>query len=99
MNGKYYGGGINPAPEQDRLGDGSLSVMIFHGTGKLRTLMIFPSLFKGEHVKHTDAIAIHTGRNISVEFDKPTALQIDGETVLGVTDYKVTACERVPAEK
>ena len=99
MNGKYYGGGIIPAPGQDRLGDGSLSVMVFHGTGRLRTLMIFPSLFKGEHVKHTDVISIHTGRNISVEFDKPTALQIDGETVLGVTEYKATACERAFAEK
>ena len=94
MNGRYYGGGIMPTPEQDRLGDGSVSLMIFHGTGKLRTLMIFPTLFKGEHLKYTKAIAIHKGREVKVEFDRPTALQIDGETVLGVTSYKVTATER-----
>lgn len=94
MNGRFYGGGIMPTPEQDRLGDGSVSLMIFHGTGKLRTLMIFPTLFKGEHLKYTKAIAIHKGREVKVEFDRPTALQIDGETVLGVTSYKVTATER-----
>ena len=70
--------------------------MIFHGTGKLKTLMIFPSLFKGEHVKHTEAVELLTGKEITVEFDRPTPLQIDGETVLGVTSYtanvsKVTA--------
>ena len=98
MNGKFYGGGIMPAPAQDRLGDGSVSVMIFHGTSKIRTLMIFPKLFKGTHLKYKNAIAVHTGSNVQVEFDIPTALQIDGETVLGVTSYKVTAKERETAK-
>ena len=29
------------------------------------------------------------GHEITVEFDRPCALQIDGETVLGVTSYTV----------
>ena len=95
MNGKYYGGGMMPTPKQDRLSeDGKVSLMLFHGSGKLKTLMIFPSLFKGEHVKHTKHIAIHEGHSISVKFDRPTSLQIDGETFLGVTEYKVTAKSR-----
>ena len=52
MNGRYYGGGMLPAPEQRRESD-KLSVMLFHGSGKLKTLLIFPSIFKGEHVKKT----------------------------------------------
>ena len=91
MNGRFYGGGMMPTPEQKRLGTGEVSLMVFHGTGKIKTLMIFPSLFKGEHVKHTEAVVIHKGREISVRFDRPTALQIDGETILGVTEYKVHA--------
>ena len=86
MNGKYYGGGMNPAPEQDRAGD-TLSVMLFHGSSKLKTLMIFPSLFKGEHVKHSKYVTVLTGKNITVKFDEPRPLQIDGETVLGVSEY------------
>lgn len=96
MNGRFYGGGMMPTPAQDRLSeDKSLSVMVFHGSGKLRTLMIFPSLFKGEHIKHTKHVAVLTGHQITVEFDSPRALQVDGETVTGVTSY--TAKAKVPA--
>lgn len=92
MNGKFYGGGMMPTPKQDRLGkDGTVSLMLFHSTGKLRTLMIFPSLFKGTHVKHKNKVAILTGKNITVKFDCPTPLQIDGETILNVTSYSVSA--------
>ncbi|MCM1368303.1 MAG: diacylglycerol kinase family protein [Roseburia sp.] len=92
MKGRYYGGGMNVAPEQDRLADdGKLTVVVWHGTGKLTTLMRFPKIFKGEHVKYTKMISMFKGSNVTVEFDRPTALQIDGETVTGVTEYAVTA--------
>lgn len=94
MNGKYYGGGMIPTPDQKRNG-GKLSTMVFHGSGKLRTLMIFPSIFKGEHVKHTKCVTVHEGKNITVEFKRPTALQIDGETILGVTSYTASAYSEV----
>ncbi len=96
MHGRFYGGGMMPTPAQDRTQRGKLSIMIWHGSGKLRTLMAFPSLFKGEHLKHTKYIDVCEGSEITVEFDRPTALQIDGETVLGVTSY--TARARVLAE-
>ena len=93
MHGKCYGGGMYPAPEQNRK-SGELSVMLFHGAGRLRTLCVFPSIFQGKHVKHTKMVAIHTGREITVEFDRPTPLQIDGETILDVTKYtaKTAVC-------
>lgn len=96
MNGRFYGGGMMPTPEQDRLApDHKVSLCLMHGSGKLRTLMVFPSLFKGEHVKHEKLVAIHSGHSITVKFDRPTALQIDGETIKGVTEYR-TECE-IPA--
>lgn len=100
MNGRYYGGGIMPTPGQDRLNNArTVSTMLFYGKGKLKTLMMFPSIFKGEHIKYTDSVAIFTGSNVKVEFDRPTALQIDGETVLGVTEYTVeTAAAAKPQE-
>lgn len=90
MNGKFYGGGMMPTPNQDRTG-GKLSVMVYHNLGKLKALMVFPSIFKGEHVKHKKNIAILEGREITVEFDRPTPLQIDGETILGISSYKTKA--------
>ena len=92
MKGWYYGGGIMPAPAQDRNNaDGTVSITIFHGTGRLKTLCIFPSLFKGAHTKHTDCIKIMSGKEVTVKFDEPRALQVDGETILGVSEYTVKA--------
>lgn len=93
MHGKCYGGGMYPAPEQDRT-SGTLSLMLFHGAGRLRTLCAFPGIFKGTHVRHKKMVAIHTGHQITVEFDRPTPLQIDGETFLDVTKYTATAAKR-----
>ena len=88
MNGRYYGGGMKEAPEQDRKGD-KLTCVIWHGSGKLKTLTTFPSIFKGEHVKKTDMISVFTAKKIKVKFDIPTAMQIDGDTVLNVSEYEV----------
>lgn len=94
MIGRYYGGGMMPTPEQDRLNaDGEVSVMVYYGCGKLKSLVVFPSIFKGKHVKHGEMVAVLSGRNIKVCFDEPRPLQIDGETVSGVREYSVTACE------
>lgn len=87
MNGRFYGGGMNVAPEQER-GSGLLSLAVIHGRGKIGTLMLFPKLFKGTHVKSKKAVYIKKGKEIEVTFSLPTALQIDGEVVEGVTTYK-----------
>lgn len=89
MNGRFYGGGMMPTPDQKR-NSGKLSTMIFHTSGKLKTLMIFPSLFKGEHIKYSKYVEVLTGNEITVEFDRPVALQIDGETILDVSSYTAT---------
>ena len=99
MNGRYYGGGMNIAPEQDRLNaERTVSVVALHCRSKLKTLMVFPSIFKGEHVRHTEMVSIFTGHEISVAFDRPTALQIDGETISGVTQYQVTSAREQAGE-
>lgn len=90
MNGRFYGGGMNATPGQDRLNkEGTLSTLVFTGKSRLKTLMIFPSIFKGEHVIHKDVVTVIKGKNVEVSFDTPCALQIDGETVLNVSSYKV----------
>ncbi len=86
MNGRYYGGGMKAAPDQDRMG-GLLTSVVFHDKGKIPTLIAFPSIFKGEHVNKKKLVSVRTGKKINVKFDTPMALQIDGETVLGVTEY------------
>ena len=91
MNGRYYGGGMKACPDQDRLHNDTLSVLVFHGKNRLKTLIVFPKIFKGEHVKHTKVCSVLTGKEIHVKFDSPRAAQIDGETVLAVTEYSAKA--------
>jgi diacylglycerol kinase family enzyme len=91
MHGRCYGGGMIPTPEQDRLAGKGVSFMALHGAGRVKILTIFPSIFKGEHVKHRDVVTIIPGREVEVEFDTPCALQIDGETIKNVKKYKVIA--------
>lgn len=91
MHGRFYGGGMNITPDQNRLECTTETCGVLHGSGKLKTLIVFPSIFKGEHVKHTEMFAPLSGNNITVRFDKPTAVQIDGETILGVTEYSIAS--------
>ena len=92
MKGRYYGGGMNITPNQNRLNpEGIVSSGVFHSSGKFKTLMIFPKFFKGAHLKYTKNFEVREGKNIIVEFDRPCALQIDGETILGVTKYEIKA--------
>ena len=99
MKGRYYGGGMMATPAQDRTAeDGKLSVLIFHGSSSLRTLMIFPSIFKGEHIKSEKFVTVLTGYDIKVVFDRPSPVQVDGETISGVTEYTATAKVPAPAK-
>jgi hypothetical protein len=43
-------------------------------------------------------VTIHTGKEIRVSFDSPRAVQIDGETVTGVTEYRAYAADRASVE-
>ena len=91
MLGRFFGGGMMCAPGQDRLNpDGTVSLMVMRCKSKLRTLLLFPSIFKGAHVKATNIVSVFKGHNIHVKFDRPTALQIDGEVFSGVNEYTVT---------
>ncbi len=91
MKGRFYGGGMMIAPNQDRLEEGVVTNVVYISKSKLKALMVFPSIFKGEHVKKEKMVKIVKGKEIEVIFDRPTSLQIDGETYLNVLSYKVQA--------
>lgn len=90
MKGRFYGGGMMATPHQDRLDPKrEVTCMVMNGAGKLHTLIAFPSIFKGEHVKKK-IVHVMKGKAVTVKFDRPVALQIDGETVKDVSEYSVT---------
>lgn len=90
MNGRYYGGGMKIAPDQDRLNsDHKLSVVICTRKSTPRLLLAFSKVFNGGHVKYKDIIQIYEGYDIKIEFDKPSSLQIDGEPYQEITTIHV----------
>ncbi len=94
MNGRYFGGGMMCAPMQDRLNpERTVSLMVMRCASKLKTLMLFPSIFKGTHIKAKKNISVYQGHHIYVRFDRPTALQIDGEVYTGVTEYEIQTAD------
>lgn len=85
LNGRYFGGGMMIAPDQDRLSD-EMTFVLLHSRSTLSTLCLFPSIFTGEHVGRRHVVVL-TGKEITVTFDRPQALQMDGEVIGEVTSY------------
>lgn len=86
MKGRYYGGGMMVTPDQDRSSD-ELSVLVFHGGSRVKVLSVFSTVYTGKHVKYKKLVEIFRGKSVHVEFDKPTALQMDGEVETDVLSY------------
>ena len=89
MYGRYLGGGMMLAPMQRRSEDGgNLSLLILHDIGRLHILAILSSVYEGKHVKYDQYVEFLRGRHFHVRFDRPTDMQIDGETVSPITEYE-----------
>ena len=99
MNGRYFGGGMMATPHQNRKNEnGTVSLMVLHDCSNVRILIAFPGVYEGKHVKLKKLVDFYEGHDITVEFSRPTALQIDGETVVGVTSYSVKTATAMSKE-
>ncbi|MBR5543180.1 MAG: diacylglycerol kinase family protein [Oscillospiraceae bacterium] len=96
MKGKFFGGGMMIAPERSREKE-SLSVVIVHSCNKFKLLRILPTVFKGTHIRFKKYVEIHHAKEVTIEYDNPCALQVDGETVSDVKSYTARAASRAAA--
>ncbi len=74
------------APDQDRMSD-HLTLVVYTTRSKLKALKNFPSIFEGKHAG-LSMTKVLTGNKFHVRFSRPCAAQIDGETVLNVSEYR-----------
>lgn len=79
-NGKYYGGGMKILP-MAKIDDGYLDICIVSNLNKLKLLFLFPTIFKGNHIKFTKHVQIYRGKNIKVKSKENLHLNIDGEII------------------
>lgn len=81
-NGKYYGGGMKILPDA-KLDDGELDICIVSNINKLTLLFLFPTIFKGNHIKHTKYVKIDKGKHIKITSKEIIPINIDGELMEG----------------
>lgn len=80
-NGGFYGGGWNGAPKFN-VEDGLMDLCIVRKINRLRILKVIGKYQKGLHVDDPslqDCIIYTRCRSLTIDFDKPTNLNADGE--------------------
>lgn len=80
-NGGYYGGGMNILPMAD-LSDGYFSICLVKNMNNLSMLFLFPSLFKGKHVKYTKYVEIFKAKTVTVKNKENRIINVDGDLIL-----------------
>lgn len=90
QNGKYIGGGMMVAPDA-KVDDGLLDVCIVHSISRLKLFQLFPSIYKGNHIKYDQYVFYSQGKEISISQEDPRGFSTDGELGEKVyNNFKIT---------
>jgi len=79
-NGKYYGGGMLPAPEAD-IEDGIFDVCLVKKMTKIRNLSLLQKYMQGKH-GDIEEVRFYKSKKVYITSDKDFAINIDGEVFL-----------------
>ena len=79
-NGKYFGGGMQIAPEA-RLDDGLFDMVIVGDFGKIELIRVFPRVYKGTHLDYPK-VRLEKDTRITIHSPQRFLLHADGE-ILG----------------
>lgn len=90
-NGQYYGGGMKIIPTA-KIDDGYLHLCLVKDISNLKALFLFPSIFKGEHLKYEKYVEIYKAKNILIKTKGEFYLNIDGDLILtnDVAEFKIS---------
>lgn len=78
-NGSYYGGGMKIAPEA-QISDGKFDICIVRKMPKLKLLFLFPTIFKGEHIKYKE-VKTYRGKHVEIFSKDNINVNADGEII------------------
>ncbi len=94
-NGNTYGGGMELLP-MAVIDDGYFHICVVRDVSNLKLLFLFPSIFKGTHLKHTKYVEIFKANKLIYKNKKEIKLNIDGEIldvkgdlIFEIDDYKL----------
>ena len=86
FNGRYVGGGMMLAPDQDRRSD-KLCCVVLHSLSRPRALLNIARVLWGGHV-HMKECDVRFGHDIAVTFDQPMGNNLDGEPTARVAAFQ-----------
>lgn len=87
MKGRYFGGGMKIAPNQNRADLDHLTVIIYTAKTRLKALLSFSKVFDGTHINNKEMVKVFTGKKVYMKFSRIGDAQIDGDTVKNVDEY------------
>lgn len=76
--GRFYGGGLEILPTSE-LDDGYLHVCLVKDATNIKLLLLFPSIFKANHVRYTKYVEMYKAKEIIIHNNEKINLNIDGE--------------------
>ena len=76
-NGRSYGGGMQVCPDAD-LHDGLFDIMILHPVSRLEFIKVFPTVYKGTHIKHPQVEVIRAKK---IRIESSAIAYADGERI------------------
>lgn len=83
-NGRFYGGGFNPVPEA-MPDDGLIDFLLVGPVTPFTVAWVVKKYQKGQHQSLPNYITWVRGHTLTVEYDRDTPVNIDGETILAHT--------------
>ena len=89
MQGKYFGGGMKVAPDQDRKSE-DLTVVVVHNVCALLLCCILPTIYSGKHVKFKKFVKVFKGKKIELKASYPQWVEFDGDITPNITELKIT---------
>jgi diacylglycerol kinase (ATP) len=79
-NGPYYGGGMKICPNA-QLDDDLLDLCVVSNLSKLKFFQLFPSVYKGSHIKQKKSVTLLRGQTIEIHADSSQSAHADGEFI------------------
>ncbi len=92
MFGRFECSGMQPATDQKRLHkEHQLTLAVVHGKNRLKAAAAVRAMYKGKKVCDKSVLVLHRGKRMTVAFDKPATLHMDGEVIPSVHRYDIEA--------
>lgn len=95
-NGQYFGSGMRIAPHANPEDD-TLEIVIAHNISRLKILLIFLTIYIGQHTRFKKHIFTAKGSSLDITFEHPKVAQMDGECFEDIRTLSVSIAEKKAA--